>query len=537
MSIKNTVSSLVVCGVLGACTVTPEALTGEEVVTFTDDRRIELDEGQIAVTAPISLYEAMARALKYNIDYKVELLDKAVRYAELQVPSEEGLPAIVANSDYFSRDNLSGGTSRSIISSTQAGPVSLASSTSQERQLLTGDISLSWNILDFGLSKVRSEQNADRVLIAEESKRRIVNRIIEDVRTAYWRALSSQRLLGKLSGLERQVQGALSDSRAQSNNSEIDPITALTYERELLQIKREIQILEGELKVAKTQLGALMSLKPGTKYKLVDPKRHIPHMTISSADLIDVAYLKRPEMREVIYEARINDKELEASLLELLPGLQLYAGANSDSNDLLFNSDWLSAGIRASWNLIKIFQLPKRKRVIEAQDELLKRRGLALALAIATQVHVSKARFIHAQREYSTSSEYLSVQRRLLSKIRASAEVERASRQTLIREQMNTLVAQIRHDVAYAEVQNAYANIFAGIGLDTFSSFEHANLSLTNLTAKVGAVWKARENGYRLDQLKPWHAVYSVVPEKRPEDFGCEKEDSNGFCAPVPNDS
>ena len=110
--------------------------------------------------------------LKYNIDYKVELLDKAVRYAELEVSTQEGLPSLVANSEYYSRNNLSGGTSRQILSSKRAGDVSLSSSTSQERSFITGDMSLSWNVLDFGLSKVRAEQNADRVLIAEESKRR-----------------------------------------------------------------------------------------------------------------------------------------------------------------------------------------------------------------------------------------------------------------------------------------------------------------------------------------------------------------------------
>ena len=361
--------------------------------------------------------------------------------------------------------------------------------------------------------------------------------MIEDVRTAYWRALSSQRLLGKLSSLERQVVSALKDSSAQSRNNEVDPVTALTYQRELLQIKREIQILEGDLKVAKTQLGSLMNLKPGTKYTLVDPKHHIPHMTVATSDLIEVAYLKRPEMRELIYEVQINERELEASFLELLPGIQLFAGADSNSNELLFNSDWLSAGVRASWNLLKLFQQPKRKKLIGSQDELLKRRGLALALAIATQVHVSKVRFIHAQREYATASEYLSVQRRLLNKISDSAAVERASRQTLIRERMNTLVAQVRRDVAYANVQNTYANIFAGIGMDTFSSYEHSRLPLSELTSKVREVWQGRENGYNLDQITPSHAVYSVVPEQRPEDFNCERDVINNFCSPAPDNS
>ena len=44
-------------------------------------------------------------------------------------------------------------------------------------------------------------------------KRKIVNRIIEDVRTAYWRAVSYERLVGRMRALEGRVQRALSETR------------------------------------------------------------------------------------------------------------------------------------------------------------------------------------------------------------------------------------------------------------------------------------------------------------------------------------
>ena len=214
-----------------------------------------------------------------------------------------------------------------------------------------------------------------------------------------------------------------------------------------------------------------------------------------------------------IYESRINDKELKAAILELLPGIDLYGGADNSSNDLLFNNDWVSVGARVTWNLIRFLQLPQRKLLILAQDNLLKTRGKAIALAIMTQVHVARVRFFHAKKEFQTAREYLSVQRKLLEKTRIAAEGSRASRQTLTREEMNTLVAEVKFDLAYSALQTAYANIFASIGMDTFSSSEHANLSLEELSGKIKRIWKDRESGRGTSQFTH---VYKVVPENRP---------------------
>ncbi|MEA1834550.1 hypothetical protein U8607_20865 [Methylobacterium durans] len=50
----------------------------------------------------------------------------------------------------------------------------------------------------------------------------------------------------------------------------------------------------------------------------------------------------------------------------------------------------------------------------------------------------------------------------------AAAAADSISEQTLIREEMNTLVAEVKYDLAHAAVQNARANVYASLGLDTF---------------------------------------------------------------------
>ena len=97
-------------------------------------------------------------------------------------------------------------------------------------------MTLSWHVLDFGLSYVRAKQQADKQLIAEEMRRKVANKMLEDVRAAYWRAVSADRLQDKLKWLNGRVNKALSNSKRQYRAGITSPVTALTYRRELLDI-------------------------------------------------------------------------------------------------------------------------------------------------------------------------------------------------------------------------------------------------------------------------------------------------------------
>jgi outer membrane protein TolC len=472
------------------CSVKPEPLTKAELSAFAQDKLTHVALDNEPVTRPIDLYEAIARALKYNLDQRVELMQQALRQRELDLASYQGLPALVAGSGYAGRDSYAASSSYSIVSHRQ----SLEPSTSQDRNSVLADVSLSWNILDFGLSYVRARQAADQVLIQSETRRKVLNRLVEDVRTAYWRAVTSERLAARLAGLERKAQNAIADSRKLFADRQTSPVAALTYERELVEIKREAERIQGELSLARGQLAALMNIPPETPFRLVAPTREAtPRLPgAKSRELVRVALENRSEMREIVYRLRINEKEADAALLELLPGLNVFLGANADSNSFLYNSNWVSWGAKASWNLLKLFQYPAKSDMIGAQDELLRTRGLAVAMAVMTQVHASNVRFAHAQRAFATSGQYLGVQQRLLTQIRASAATESASQQTLIREEMNTLVAEVKHDLAYADLQNAYANIYASLGLDAFPPVGVDQTSVAELSAHLRRTWVGR---------------------------------------------
>ncbi|NKB36755.1 MAG: TolC family protein [Gammaproteobacteria bacterium] len=305
-------------------------------------------------------------------------------------------------------------------------------------------------------------------MIAEEGKRKVVNRIVQDVRTAYWRAVSNDRLIMKLEDLMVRVKQAIAESKEVEKRKLDRPLTALTYQRELISIKRELEQLQKNLSLAKIQLAALMNLRPGEKYELEIPDRDnaIRDVDFSPQMMEQMALENRSEIRELLYKKRINAKETKLALLNLLPGLDLDFSGNYNSNSFLFNNDWLNYGARISWNLLNVLKIPSTRRTIKAKNIVLDAERLALSMAVLTQVHVSIAQHEHAKREYLTAGEYFETQRKILNQIESARQAESVNEQSLIREQMNTLVAEVKFDVAFADIENSYASLLGAIGID-----------------------------------------------------------------------
>ena len=449
---------------LSACSVTPVAFTEEELTEKANVDREEIAQYQEPVTGPIGLYEAFARALINNLDLRLEIAERLLAQRELDLSRYDQLPDFVGNFGYTGRNNFSGASSRSLLTGVQ----SLQTSTSSERDVFTGDLNLSWNILDFGLSYIRSKQAADRVLIADEQRRKVVNDLIQDVRSLYWRSVSNDRLNQQLSMLLDSVGEAIAQSKEIEASKLDKPLTALTYQRELIGIKRELQELQRELSLSKIQLAALMNLEPGTDYTLVIPDRtdDIVDIGLSAKMMEEMSLLRRSELREIAYQQRINAEETKAAILELLPGINFNFGTNYSSNSFLYNNDWLGYGAKISWNLINIFKIPATKRATKSQELVLKARKLAMSMAVLTQVHVSLAQYSHSKQEYKTAADYFRTQLKILEQIKAAAETNSVSQQSVIREEMNTLVAEVKYDIAYADLENSFADMYAAIGID-----------------------------------------------------------------------
>ncbi len=475
---------------LVGCTAIPTPFTNSENAVTAAHLRQSMSAGQEPIEGSIDLYEAMARALKYNLDHRVAMMEYDLAQRDYDLSKYDMLPQIVANGGYYGRNNEAGSSSLSLLSGRQ----SLEPSTSTERSVFNADLTASWNILDFGISKIRSEQLGDETLIYQERRRKAIIQLMEDVHRAYWRAVSAQRLGQRLQVLEKDVQKAFDASRTLYTGRRTAPMPALSYQRELNDITSQAQKMQRELGMAKIELAALMNLPTGAQFTLHMPSRLAApgRIIMPFGEMIDVALRNRPEVRESSYAIRIGEGEVRKAALEALPGLQLYGGLNASTNDFLFNNDWVSYGAKASWNLMKVFETPTRKRRANAKLELEKQRAMAAAMAVMTQVSIARARYDSLMKEYSTASRGTMVQNDILNQITAMSKARSASNQTLVREQMNAIISEAKRDAAHAELQEASANIYTSMGYDPYAATVTGQENIETLSDSLRILWTAR---------------------------------------------
>ena len=451
--------------VLAACgSVSPKPFSQAEIGERVSQDVASMYKDQEVIAAPIDFHEAAARALKYNLDYKLKLMETALSRSLHDVSTYEMLPRLVAGAGYSSRNNDSGGTSVLIE---PPRSVSLNPSTSQERSHTMSNLSFSWNALDFGVSYLRAQQKADQVLMAEERRRKVIQNVLQDVRNSYWRAVGAQKLLPRVDGLLERVNTALERAKTIEKQGIMPQAQVLGYQRALLDAVSTLTLRRQDLELAKAELRALMSVEPGVEFTLAEQNElALPRVSVDVEKLERLALEKRPEIMEEWYRKRVTENDIKAAKVLLWPNISLDAGWQYDSNKYLYNSTWFDTGIRVSWNLLKLTQYPALKKAHQAQNDTDDMRRLALSMAVLTQVRVGLQRYNLSLQELKFSEESLGVDKRLLNYAQAAAKSQFDSELEVIRTEARALLGEYQRYAAYSNAQAAWGRVYNSVGLD-----------------------------------------------------------------------
>lgn len=480
---------------LSACAVTPEPIGDGLHLSRAIAEKEALYAGQEPLTGPLTLSEAIARALKYNLDHRLALMEEAVQDRQLTLANFNMLPRLAANAGYTTRTNENLTVSRS----ERTGLTSPDPSLSTDAERWTGDISFTWNLLDFGVSYFQAHQQADRTLIAVERRRRVINNMVKEVRSAYWRAATAQRLLPLLDPILADAQRALEATDEIERDLLQPPLATLEYRKTILQVIAQLRRLRSELSVARAQLAALINVPPGEPLSVVMPDdRDVDDVGVSLPD--DIAELElygltyRPELREEVYQERIDGNGVRKEMLRMLPGVSLLSSINFDSNSFLINQVWAEAGFRATWNLLGLIQGPRAIEAAETQAALTRTRRLAVSVAVITQINVSYQQYRQALENYETAYEISKVEERILQMAEDASELEAEAELERIRRAASSIAAQLDRDRSLAEVEAALANIYLSIGVDTLpAALEPGDLDA--LQGEVSAALERFERG------------------------------------------
>ena len=205
------------------------AVTSQPIDRSVSEERARTDlatmfKDQEPLNGPLTLHQAMARAVKYNLEARLKVMEEALAKRQVDLARYDMLPRMAVEAGYAGRSNTSASSSESIRTGTQ----SLEPSTSQDRNREVADLTMVWNVLDFGVSYVSAKQQADQRLILEERKRKVIHTITQDVRSAYWRAVAAQRLLSQIDSLMGRIHQARDNSQNMAAQRVGDPVQTLS---------------------------------------------------------------------------------------------------------------------------------------------------------------------------------------------------------------------------------------------------------------------------------------------------------------------
>ena len=250
----------------GCAPVRPEPLMPDAIEARAARDRQALGAQQEPLPPVLTLEQVAARAIPYTREHRLRLLETAVQQGALDVSRLDLLPRLTASAGYLVRSNDLYARQQQLGQPYNAGA---PYTTSSERRHRIAAAEFSWNLLDFGVSYYRARIQADQVMVADERRRKVVQNILQDVRSIYWRALGAQRLAPRVDDLVRRTDAALALAREIEKSGLLPVPQALAYQRALLDSITLLQSRRHEMELARAELSSLMNAT-GQAFQLSD---------------------------------------------------------------------------------------------------------------------------------------------------------------------------------------------------------------------------------------------------------------------------
>lgn len=479
---------------LGGCsTLKPQALSAQEIRSTSANDKAQIQQDNAPLSGTLSLEEAIARAIKYNAARRVNLMEEAVATGQLDVGQYDMLPKLVASAGYQSRD-------KDLITRSQdsvTGAPSLSDPyISSARSSTTTDLAFTWSLLDFGQSYYASKQNAERVLIAQERRRKALHLLTQDVTTSFWRAASAQKLRQDVSATIKAAEEALVDSRRVEAERLRNPLDALRYQRQLLENLRLLEAIDQELSTAKIELASLANIPLGQDFS-VQESSAVPNtkwLDIPVERLEEQAIMGNAELRETFYNARIAREETRRTLVRMFPGLSFSYAIKGSDDSYLINRQWAESGAQISFNLLGLLSMPSQKRLAEAGVKLADQRRMATQMAVLTQLHIARLQYANSYRQFDRADAISRVDSEIALNMAKREQAQTQTKLDMVANQTSAILSQLRRYQALAQVHAAASKLQATLGIDPVTE-ERTQLSLPALAQSVSEAIQRWDEG------------------------------------------
>ncbi|MBF0324458.1 hypothetical protein A6A05_01100 [Magnetospirillum moscoviense] len=466
-----------------ASTLSACALEPEQLAEIRQDLQKHADTlPQEVLSRPLTVDDAIALAVTHNLDSRVRLLEEVLAQGKADLSIFAMLPTMAAKANLSRRGPRKATTSKDLTDGTTGNY-----STSEDVISRTRDLTATWNLMDFGIAMLRSDQEEDRVKLALEKRRRALHLLVQDVQAAYWKAVINEFAEAKYNALELRLIRSVNDAEEAERSKVGDPMQMLAHQRAIVDTMRQIAEMQRQTATARADLAGLMGVQSIGAFRLAELSEGATLTVTPPAPDVEalqqVALDNRPELRSEEAQFRIDVQDIYTELLKSLPGIGPFIGGHHDSNSYLKYNAWADAGVQVAWNLVDVLSMPKRIRQAQSNVEVTRARRLALGMAVVTQVRVADIQYRHALKEYRLTEQMAGIDRRITSLAGKSKEAGSGSAMEEIKAEASSMLSAMRRFILYSDLQAAKARLDAAMGLDPSHPGEEkppATAALTN---------------------------------------------------------
>jgi len=461
---KNGILVCAICLCITACSLSPTPETIDERYA---EAQLDLKGMNDAKHNPgkhINFYQALARGLKYNLDYRIKTANNALQMGQLKVAEYALFPAINTSYSTYARDN-----DLSSSSTTSTGSVSDVSN-STPRVVQSQRVSISWAAIDFGLGYVRAQEQANRYLVAREEARRQLQQLSQDILTSYWEAYSAQNLMLDANEFQAELKDAKEKITAAIQDKTIPKENIYNYKEALLNGERQLVQLKFKYDKAMYDLKHLLNIPLGSTFILEKPPELLlkkPDLTNLNFEKLDaITLVSRPELWGQSYQEKIAKLGVRTAIIQALPGITLNEGWNYNSNKYLLHSNWTDRSMDLAWNLLNLVSLPASIHSANDQVKYEKMKLMALTIAVLTETRYAYSHYQNLRDEYqivkaqtkNASDMYT------LAKNREASSL--ASNQQVILAKMHLLVSKMDENLLQSELSKSMGELYLSAGFD-----------------------------------------------------------------------
>jgi len=422
-------------------------------------------DGVEPLTSPLTLEQALARALKYNLEQRVQRLEEAIALGTWESGRFDMLPKVVGVAGHRARNKDL--VSRSVDSVT--GLPSLANPfISSERESELYDLGVSWTLLDFTMGYFNAKQNADRILIAAEARRKAVHALNRDVTIAFWRMASAQRMRQDVATALAEAERAVADSSQAQSEAIQSPVDQLRYQRQILENIRLLGSIDREFSTARVTLARLVNLPSDLEFAVQEPaeSRSDAMLQVSAEQMEEIALQRNSDLRQSIYGERIAAVDVKKSMARLLPNLSFSYNLRQSTDDYLIHQNWNEAAYSISQNLTNLLSLPANRRNALAGVELARQKRIATQMALIAQVHIARINLAGQYKQLLLADRIWSIDDQIKQQTSNRQSAQAVSQLAKVASDTAAIVSLLRRYQALAEFHAASGALQSTLGME-----------------------------------------------------------------------